>query len=299
MSQYCSRIHIKVSSPGIWKKFSDEYDADLHLAELAEGDTTSFAFGGEEWSVTEDELKEIVSGLAGALGKNGIIISDTTNINVDEYNYCVYYFGDKIHTACFQGGSPKRSMFYETDIDDLPEWLSYGGFRVSKAESKVLFTCGYVSIDGTFEEFSTDLQIPDRILLRETSFKKRPAIIEKAHAGEEVYFVHAADSYDPLRLEVMSEQGSLGYLPSDVSDQLTPFLINDHLCYVAKTETIIPASKRNKNAKSSIVVISIQAEVSCEETPMVTKETPEVTSVSKSSAASDDNGQVISTRSRA
>lgn len=94
MSQYFSRFHIKVTSPEVWKRFEDEDDADWDLASLAEKKTTSWII--DESSYDEDELEGIVPALAKTRGSDGIIISDTTNINVDPYNYCVFYLGDKV-----------------------------------------------------------------------------------------------------------------------------------------------------------------------------------------------------------
>ena len=269
MSQYYSRLHIKVSSPKIWSRFEDEDDASFGLAELADTNDTSFVFD-DEWSSMEDELTGIVSALSETLGEDGIIIADTTNINVDPYNYCIYYLGDRVHTEEFSiySDEDKCEMHDEVSIGDIPGWLSYGEFSISKKEKEVLFRCGISSVGGHFEEFSADLQIPERVYLRETSFKKRPDAIEQTFAGEEVYFVHSKDSYDPLRLEVMSDLGSLGYLPSEVSDKITPLLSNKRLNYTARVAEVIPASKRNKHAKSSIVSISIEAEVSDKEVPI-------------------------------
>ena len=59
----------------------------------------------------------------------------------------------------------------------------------------------------------------------------------------------------------------LGYLLSEVSDQITPILSGKRLKYTARVEEVVPVSRRNKHAKSSIVAISIKAEVSDEEVP--------------------------------
>ena len=269
MSQYYSRLHIKVSSPKIWSRFEDEDDAGFGLAELAKTNHTSFVFD-DEYSSMEDELIDIVSALAETLGKDGIIIADTTNINVDPYNYCIYYFGDHVHSEEFSiySQEDKCEMHNEVSIGDIPGWLSYGGFSISKEEKEVLFRCGISSVGGLFKEFSTKLEIPDHVYLRETSFEKRQDIIEQIFVGEEVYFVRSGDSYDPLRIEVMSDLGSLGYLPSEVSDKITPVLSNKRLKYTAKIAEVVPASKRNKHAKSAIVSISIEAEVSDKEVPI-------------------------------
>lgn len=266
MSQYTSRIHIKVSSPKVWSKFEDEDDASFDLAEIAKTQRTSFIIDGE-WSAVEDELKGVVEALSETLGEDGIIIADTTNINVDPYDYCILYLGSHVRTEEFARGK-KAAMAFETSISDIPGWLRYGGFHVSEKEKEVLFRCGISSIGGHFEEFSAGLELPEQIYLRETSFGKRPDTIEQTLAGEEVYFVHSRDSYDPLRIEVMSELGSLGYLPSEVSDQITPVLSAKRLKYTARVSEVVPASKRNKHAKSSIVSVHIDAEVSDKEEPV-------------------------------
>lgn len=270
MSQYCSRLHIKVSSPEIWKKFEDVDDASFDLAELAETNRTSFII--DDWSSMEDELTGIVGALAETLGPDGIIIADTTNINVDPYNYCIFYLGDDVHTDEFSvfGDEEKGEMHFETNISDIPGWLSYGEFYVSKEEKEQLFRCGIASAGGHFEEFSTNLDLPTKIYLRETSFKNRPNNIDETFIAEEVFFVHAKDSYDPMRLEVMNDLGSLGYLPSDVSDAIAPALLNKRLTYTAKVVDLVKLSNRNKHAKSPIVAISIEAEIVDKDVPIKT-----------------------------
>lgn len=270
MSQYCSRLHIKVSSPKIWKKFEDVDDASFDLAELAETNRTSFII--DDWSSMEDELTGIVEALAETLGPDGIIISDTTNINVDPYNYCIFYLGDSVRTDEFSifGDEEKGEMHFETNISDIPGWLSYGEFYISKEEKEQLFRCGIAFAGGHFKEFSTNLDLPTKIYLRETSFKNRPNNIEKTFITEEVFFVHAKDSYDPMRLEVMNDLGSLGYLPSDVSDAIAPAMLNKRLTYTAKVVDLVKLSNRNKHAKSPIIAISIEAEIVDKDVPMKT-----------------------------
>ena len=54
MSQYSSRIHIKVTEPAIWEKFKDVDDAEFGLAGLAEDGSTSFVL--DDWCCVEDEI---------------------------------------------------------------------------------------------------------------------------------------------------------------------------------------------------------------------------------------------------
>ena len=62
MSQYNSRIHIKVTDPSVWEKFKDIDDAEFGLAALAEEGCTSFVL--DDWCCVEDEIQGIVSALA-------------------------------------------------------------------------------------------------------------------------------------------------------------------------------------------------------------------------------------------
>ncbi len=262
MAQYYSRLHIKVFSPEVWKKFDDEDDAGFGLAGLAESGETSFVIDSE-WPVTEYELTGIVEALAETLGADGIIISDATNINVDPYNYCVFHLGDGVRTEEFDICSQRKKceMNSKTSITDISGWLNYGNFSVSEKEKEQLFRCGIALFGGRFVEFSTTPSLPNKIYLRETSFKNRPDNIEETFIAEEVYFVHAECPEDSIRLEVMSDSGSLGYLPSEVSDVIAPALLNNRLNYTAKIVDLVKLSKRNKHAKSPIVAIGVEAEI--------------------------------------
>ena len=100
MSQIYSRINIRVSSPKIWEKFIDEDDACFDLAELANTNETSFVIDSE-WSANDRELYGIVDALADTLGADGIIIADLTDINVDPFDYCIYYLGEEVKTKEF------------------------------------------------------------------------------------------------------------------------------------------------------------------------------------------------------
>lgn len=268
MSQYSSRIHIQVSSPEVWSRCAGYDGTGFDLAKLARSDQTAFVTD-ELGAVNESKLERLVENLAQALEADGIIIADTTNINVDTYEYCVFYLGGRVRTKEFSldRNAKKSDMFFETDIQNIEEWLSYGEFSVSQKERSVLFRFDIVQTGSHFVEISRDIQMPDWMYLRETSFANRAAAIEKISVGEKVRFVHAEDLYDPFRLEAVSQYGSLGYLPSEASDELAPLLLSHHLIYTATVQEVVPVSKRNKHAKSSLVKISIEASVSDQEIP--------------------------------
>lgn len=138
MSQYCSRIHIKLK---------DEKDAELltkldfgsvefdceNLFSVNDLDYTIFG----ECSYYEDEITTIVKKLAEGLKDKGLIIADTTNINVDPYTYVAYSINGKVHTHYFLKGI-KAEMFDKTDIDDIKGWFAFGKFKLSEQEDEEL-----------------------------------------------------------------------------------------------------------------------------------------------------------------
>lgn len=162
MSQYCSRIHIKVKEPNIWKRFENKYDTIFNLDNFItngcctkDENKTSFIINGD-WGYTEDEIKEIVVTLSKILDKDGIIIADTTNINVDPADYCVYYFGDKVRTKLYEDiddyddeESDRENlgiaeMLLDTDIGDIIAWLNCADFTLSEVEKNQLKDFGFV-----------------------------------------------------------------------------------------------------------------------------------------------------------
>ncbi len=111
----------------------------------------------------------------------------------------------------------------------------------------------------TIYTFPSTFTLPDRVYIRETSFEGRSDAIEKCSLDEDVYLISSKADYDSMRLEVLSEHGSLGFLPSDVSDEIAPAFLSGHLEYSAKITELVPLSQRNKYAKSSIVGITLEA----------------------------------------
>lgn len=154
-------------------------------------------------------------------------------------------------------------MAYETEIENIDKWLNYAKFRTSEQEQQVMLSCGIVEINGNYKEIKKNITgLPEIAYLRETSMNNRAEVIEKSLIGEEVYFVGAANEYDPFRLEVFSELGSLGYLDSYISETIMPLMESKRLDYTARIAELVKLSERNKHAKSSIVGISIDAKMS-------------------------------------
>ena len=131
---------------------------------------------------------------------------------------------------------------------------------ISEKEKEQLSRLGIAVVDGNYKELSYDFELPPKIYLRETMFDGRPDNIENVSIGDDIlYFKHSRSKHDAMRLEVMSAHGSLGYLPSDVSDKIAPFLFDGSLKFTGKVVDLVKLSERNIHAKSPIIAVSIEA----------------------------------------
>ena len=260
MSQYVSKLHIKVCSPDVWKRFEHADDAGLNLAKLAKAGRTSYINDiGDECSYTEFELKELVNTIAGTLGKDGIIIACTTDINVDPYYQDVFYLGDMVRVS-YDEGEKCYMQHDENNIANIPDWLKYFAPYISEKEKEQLSRLGIAVVDGNYKELSYDFELPPKIYLRETMFDGRPDNIENVSIGDDIlYFKHSRSKHDAMRLEVMSVHGSLGYLPSDVSDMIAPPLLNGSLEFTGKVVELVKLSERNMPAVGPTIAVSIKA----------------------------------------
>ncbi len=140
MSQYCSRIHVRLQNKKDWKKIeaidfskiSDDFSSDW----LDTDDDLDYIIWGD-CSLMEDELYDIAEVMTKALGDKILIIADTTNINVDPYTYCVYSVNGTVASHYFTRGK-KAEMWEHADIEDFKEWFSYGKFKFTDKEKERL-----------------------------------------------------------------------------------------------------------------------------------------------------------------
>lgn len=250
MSQYVSTVVIQVSNSRVWKTLENISVEGFDFGKL-EKTGEKYYHNRKDMSYTEEELTDIVRELAVSLGDDGIVVASTTDINIDSFYYFAFYLGERVRTD----GDAREENF----IDSISEWLNTFKIKTSEQETKTLLKCGIAAVDDRFESFSLTFTLPNRVYIRETSFEGRNDAIEKCSLGEDVYLVSSKADYDSMRLEVLSEHGSLGFLPSDVSDEIAPAFLSGHLKYSAKISELVPLSQRNKYAKSSIVGITLEA----------------------------------------
>lgn len=261
MSQYSSRIHIKVTESSVWEKFKDVDDAEFGLAGLTEEGCTSFVL--DEWSCVEEELLGIVSALAEILGKDGMIIADTTNINVDPYAYIVYSAGYGVHAEYHNNSR----YCFETNISDLIECLSYRNhFAFNDKELYILKRNGIERVkEGrkfVFMKLLENEGLEDEIHLTETRFEGRTQRIENVKKGDSVKLVHdTSDKTYKHKVEVISETGSLGLLDGKSAEIMAPIIDAGKKEYTAVIHNVIPQSRRAPRCQTAIVSIHIQFKV--------------------------------------
>lgn len=250
MSQYASTVVIQVSNSRLWETLGNISLKGFNLAKLEKVGERCYR-NRKDMSYTEEDLTDIVQELAGYLGDDGIVVASTTNINIDPIYYFAFYLGERVRID-----ADERE---ENFIGRISEWLNTFKIVTSEQENKTLLKCGIAAVDNRFESFPSTFTLPDRVYIRETSFEGRSDAIEKCSLDEDVYLISSKADYDSMRLEVLSEHGSLGFLPSDVSDEIAPAFLSGHLEYSAKITELVPLSQRNKYAKSSIVGITLEA----------------------------------------
>lgn len=257
MSQYSSRIQIKVVSPEVWNRFKDVDDAEFELAELAERGYTAFVL--DDWSCVESELEGIVSALAKTLGTDGLIIADTTNINVDPYAYIVYSAGYGVHDK-YRNYS---EYCFETSIADILGCLNYKNhFSFSDDEIMVLNRLGIERVKegkkSVFRQLLVNEGLEDELFLTETRFQGRTERIEYVNVGDPVRLEHdGSDKSYQNKVEVFSENGSLGYLEETAADIMAPILDAGEKQYTAVVRNVLPVSKRSQRCNSAIISIHI------------------------------------------
>ena len=218
MSQVNTRLHIRVASYDVWKRFKKQDLSEYGIEDLSEIDADSYVIDESSFY----DIEDIVRIISKVLGKDGIVIADLTDLNIDPFTECYFYLGERVRKtslfyfylgkrvrkASFSEGYSKPDlgcMAYEADIENIDKWLNYAKFQTSEQEQQVMAACGIVEINGNYKEIKKNItDLPSIAYLRETSMNNRAEVIEKSLIGEEVYFVEAADEYDPFRLEVFS-----------------------------------------------------------------------------------------------
>ncbi len=140
MAQYYTRIHLKVKESGTWKKLLD-IDMSKYGFPCSAQDVFSIKRHSlilDDFPLEEEDLKAFVSDVSGRIRGKGVIIADTTNVNVNPYTYCVYSMSSKVKEALYEEPDDRCEMFEAIGIDDIAQWLAYGRFEIGPTERKML-----------------------------------------------------------------------------------------------------------------------------------------------------------------
>ena len=138
MSQYNSRIYIKVKDVEDWKKLSDidfkEYGFCGNPFE--DYDKLIFEIDGD-WSCYENEMEGLLYAIDNRIN-DCFVIGDTTNINVDPYAFVIYKIGDDVNCREIEG-----ELQWETRLDDPLDWLKKARVRMGKKKKEILASFGF------------------------------------------------------------------------------------------------------------------------------------------------------------
>ena len=97
MSQYTSRFYIIVKDTSEWRRLTEDYDLEKFGLYIPD-DYDKKTYYMDDTCILEIDLDIFVEFIMNCLGKDVLVIADTTNYNVDPYNYCVYLINGKMKT---------------------------------------------------------------------------------------------------------------------------------------------------------------------------------------------------------
>lgn len=133
MSQYCSRMYVKVKNISDWDKLKEinmENNICFDFA-IFFNCSNSYVYINGDWSASEDELCCICEEIKEVLGEDVFIIADTTNINVDPYNFVVYSHDEDVMSRYIDGCG-----YFNSDIRKPEQWFEKNKIKVSEETKK-------------------------------------------------------------------------------------------------------------------------------------------------------------------
>ena len=264
MSQYVTRFHILAKNMEIWKYLEKKSKKDEGMFYGLDRLRDHHYIYDEEGGMDEKQLLSMVRKLCSRVGGGVIVIADTTNINVDNYSYIVYYLGDKVHHERFSYGK-KADICSNSDIYNICAWLTDCDIELNDQEKEHLLSFNIIAINHIFKEINYDIDLPDISYLRETGSKNRAKYIEECKEGDEVILKPMPLKSEPNRIEVFYHRHSIGYLYPQTGELLMPLMAANKIIYKAMIGEVVPLSKRNPLAKSPIVGIKIGAKLKTDE----------------------------------
>ena len=140
MSQYSSRLLMLVNSPSQWKILQQmdltPYNISSPAKDVFQSRKKQILIA-DDWACSEAKLTKLVKEIIKRV-KNCVIIADTTDYNVNPFEYGVYYFGSKVGTFHIDEPDPGFDMFSTVDITDVSGWISASGCEISSVVKRYL-----------------------------------------------------------------------------------------------------------------------------------------------------------------
>ena len=138
MSQYNSRILIKVKDIADWKKLADiDFKNFGFYANPFDGHEKEIFDIIGDWACFEDELIALANAIVERI-PNCILFGDTTNINVDPYAFIVYHLGDGVYSDEIEG-----DFQWETELYDPFNWLQSANITLTDKNRAYLAEFGF------------------------------------------------------------------------------------------------------------------------------------------------------------
>lgn len=138
MSQYNSRILIKVKDIAEWNKLTDiDFSACGFYSNPFEGhDKDTFVIDGD-WSCFEDEMEQLASNIVKKI-PNCLLIADTTDINVDPFAYIVYSLGNG-----YECDNIDTDLQWESEITEPFGWFAIAGINLTDKQKEFINSFGF------------------------------------------------------------------------------------------------------------------------------------------------------------
>lgn len=138
MSQRVTRIHIVVKNKADWEKlYGIDWLEDYGLIGTGED---IFGECDKHFVCDElacDDIESFMYDIIDCLPQACLMISDSTDLNVDPYTNTFYYLGGEFLEGRFfdEDTHPELcDMFHKTNINDIKGWFEYGQLLLNEEE---------------------------------------------------------------------------------------------------------------------------------------------------------------------
>lgn len=179
MAQYYGRLYIKVKNHDIWDELNNikisQYGIYGNFNDLVPTDCNELLL--DDWSIKEDDLLEFVEKIVSYIGKEGIVIADSTNLSIDANDYLIYYFGKAIKTNYYSVDYNEKAceLFHKTKIFEIENVLTYAKIKIESIEAEFLKEFGVEYKNVKQYKIINDIS---KFIIEDTIFKKLKRLSE-------------------------------------------------------------------------------------------------------------------------